>query len=181
MLLLTAKRAGLFCTRVRRGVRCGAVCGAGAAQCAVRVRSVRCGCSAVCGAGAQCAVRARCGCGAVYGARGGVRSAGRRGVRRAGRCAERGAARVRSVRCGCAVCGARGGVRSAVCGARRGVRSAGARCAERGVRSAARCAECGAGVMAIIDGKIYGSLKVFVGKRKRLAFKNGLHNLLNSI
>ena len=78
-----------------------------------------------------------------------------------------------------AVCG----VQCAVCGVR-------ARCG----RGAARCAECGvrvrgvrvrgvrsAGVMAIIDGKIYGSLKVFVGKRKRLAFKNGLHNLLNSI
>ena len=73
--------------------------------------------------------------------------------------------------------GVRGG-RGAVCGVRvrRGVRS-GAVCrvrVRRGVRS-------GAGVMAIIDGTIYESLKVFVGKRKRLAFKNGLHNLLNSI
>ena len=90
--------------------------------------------------------------------------------------------RVRRGAARCAECGA-------VCGAgagagRRSVRSAGRARARggavcrvrvrRGVRS-------GAGVMAIIDGTIYESLKVFVGKRKRLAFKNGLHNLLNSI
>ncbi len=128
-----------------------AVCGAGAAQCAVRARrSVRCGRGAVCG----------------------VR------VRGAARCAEHGAVRVRSA--GAAQCAEHGAVRvrsagAARCAERRGVWSAGARCAER------VCAERGAGVMAIIDGTIYESLKVFVGKRKRLAFKNGLHNLLNSI
>ena len=89
---------------------------------------------------------------------------------------------------GAARCGAVRGVRRGVRGGRgRGAAQcaecgAGAGAGRRSVRSAGRArARGGAGVMAIIDGTIYESLKVFVGKRKRLAFKNGLHNLLNSI